>query len=146
MPDLSTLFPKSSASFRRLNGASLAPIPCAQGQPASIAVRQSKASGLNKTEARFLAEYLRPLYTNVKPHGLTLALANGVKYTPDFIVQSEGVIRAYEVKAMRGNRVHVEDDASVKIKVAASEWPTIKFIITWWDKSKHAWQFQEVIK
>jgi len=150
MPDLSKLFPKASASFRRLNGeiamGAIPGSPAAPNAPAKIAVRQRTGSGLNKTEARFLREYLEPIYLNIKPHGLTMALANGVKYTPDFIAQSSGLIFAYEVKAMRGNRVHVEDDASVKIKVAAHEWQSIRFIITWWDKSKHAWQFQEVTK
>lgn len=145
-PDLSKLFPKASARFIQLNSGVN---PAAVSRPtetSTIAVRQRSGSGLNKTEARFLNEVLELENFDVKAHGLTLVLANGVKYTPDFIAQGGGILYAYEVKAMRGKRVHVEDDASVKIKVAAQEWPSIKFIITWWDKTKHAWQFQEVTK
>lgn len=148
-PDLSVRFPNASASFRRLNaGAGTLPDvpPVAVGAKTQQAVRQRQGSGLNKTETAFL-EYMRPRCHKIYPHGITFSVANGTKYTPDFIVQEDEMhdaITAYEVKAMRGNRVHVEDDSSVKTKCAAKEWPSITFILAWFDKSKHAWQFQTI--
>lgn len=148
-PDLSARFPNASASFRRLNaGAGTLPdaLPVANAGKTQQAIRQRQGSGLNKTETAFLEHIQKSLpLAKVRPHGLTFLIANGVRYTPDFILDlGGGAITAYEVKAMRGKRVHVEDDASVKTKCIAKEWPSITFILAWFDKSKHAWQFQTV--
>jgi hypothetical protein len=49
---------------------------------------------------------------------LTFRLADGCRYTPDFVVQMpDGMIEIHEVKG------HWEDDALVKIKVAADLFP-----------------------
>ena len=48
----------------------------------------------------------------------TFKLADGCRYTPDFVVQmADGIIEVHEVKG------HWEDDALVKIKVAAEMFP-----------------------
>lgn len=49
---------------------------------------------------------------------MTFKLADGCRYTPDFVVQMvDGLIEVHEVKG------HWEDDALVKIKVAAELFP-----------------------
>ena len=49
---------------------------------------------------------------------MTFKLADGCRYTPDFVVQmADGLIEVHEVKG------HWEDDALVKIKVAAEMFP-----------------------
>ncbi|MGL5736615.1 MAG: DUF1064 domain-containing protein [Beijerinckiaceae bacterium] len=53
-----------------------------------------------------------------KFEGLKLRLADSTFYTPDFAVMgADGVIECHEVKG------HWQDDARVKIKVAASLYP-----------------------
>lgn len=50
--------------------------------------------------------------------GVTFKLAKDTRYTPDFVVMlSDGCIQCHEVKG------HWEDDAKVKIKVAAAKFP-----------------------
>jgi hypothetical protein len=53
-----------------------------------------------------------------KFEGLKLRLADNTFYTPDFVVMAaDGVLECHEVKG------HWQDDARVKIKVAASLYP-----------------------
>lgn len=54
---------------------------------------------------------------------MKLKLADKTFYTPDFLVMLEdGSLEVHEVKG------HWEDDARVKIKVAAEQFPFIRFI------------------
>lgn len=121
------------------------------------AVRQQAGDGMNKAE-RAAFEYLRDVYFGVSeprrgkaeefritPHGLTFLLGNGVRFIPDVIVQAGGRIYAFEVKAMRGRRVHVEDDAAVKTKLAAGIWPAVTFTLMWMNKRTGAWEMQEML-
>lgn len=77
---------------------------------------------MNKTEARY-AQML-----DVEKHEgrildywfeqITFKLADDTRYTPDFVIQRpDGVMEVHEVKG------HWEDDALVKIKVAAAQFP-----------------------
>lgn len=114
-------------------------------------IRQNSA-GPNKTEQAFL-DYLKRIYV-IEPAGeimlqkITLQIANGCRYTPDFIVkldaevqegEADGVtLYAYEVKGF------MRDDAAVKLKVAASLYPWIKFHLV--SKGKGGtWNVQEVL-
>lgn len=98
--------------------------------PATKIIRQS-SGGLNKTEQAFY-EFLRATYPEPAPilvQSMTLKLANGCRYTPDFVVGIGRVIDgqpyvrwvAYEVKGF------MRDDAAVKIKVAAKEYQNMEF-------------------
>lgn len=69
-----------------------------------------------------------------------LRLADKTFYTPDFMVMmSDGTIEIHEVKGATKNKVTgqskpwVEDDAAVKIKVAARLFP-FRFKMVWPDK------------
>lgn len=108
-------------------------------KPAKPMLKQDR-TGLNKTETAFLA-YLKENFTDASTHitaqGLTLKLANGVRYTPDFIVvYGKGEITAYETKGF------MRDDAGVKIKVAAQQWPWITFYLV--TRRKKEWQIEKV--
>ena len=62
------------------------------------------------------------------------------RFTPDFIVQkNDGTVIAYEVKG------HWEDDARVKIKVAAKSFPWVKFVGVMWVKDGCGghWKYEE---
>ena len=78
--------------------------------------------GMNKTEARYAQELqLMQRAGLIRWHGfeaLKLRLADNTFYTPDFaVVAQDGVLEMHEVKGFW------EDDARVKIKVAASLFP-----------------------
>lgn len=91
-------------------------------------IRQN-SEGLNKTEQAFF-EYLKAMYPHrfVNAQALTLKIANGCRYTPDFSVAGfhDGApenVECYEVKGF------MRDDAAVKIKVAATAYPWITFFL-----------------
>ncbi len=102
-------------------------------------LRQRTSDGLNKLERAFLghleAHKLGPLLTQA----ITLKLANGVRYTPDFVEvrYSTGLI-AYEVKGF------MRDDAAVKIKVAASLYPWITFFLATRPRGASAWRIERI--
>lgn len=89
--------------------------------------RAPKTAGrVNKTEARY-AERLAQLQaageiTAYRYEAIKLRLADNTFYTPDFLVTCHEHIELHEVKG------HWEDDARVKIKVAAEQFPQFRFI------------------
>jgi hypothetical protein len=67
---------------------------------------------------------------------ITLKLADGVRYTPDFTVLTIGPrLEFHEVKG------YMRDDARVKLKVAAAMFP-FKFLLV--RKSGRGWEITEV--
>ena len=60
---------------------------------------------------------------------IKLRLADNTFYTIDFfVVMADGVLELHEVRACRSDgKVLVEDDAQVKIKVAAEQYPMFTF-------------------
>ena len=90
------------------------------------ALGRLKTGEMNKTEAEYNAhlEALKAAGDIVwfKFEGMKFRLADNTFFTPDFAVMlADGQLQAHEVKG------HWEDDARVKIKVAASLYP-IQFI------------------
>jgi len=90
-------------------------------------------TGMNGLEKRFSErlELLRLAGKIVKwryePFGLRLA--SKTFYHPDFmVVEPDGYITIYETKGF------MQDDANVKIKVAAEEFPEFKFVLVKWNK------------
>lgn len=94
------------------------------------AIVRQRIKGPNKLERDFGA-WLRERSPIVHEQAVTLLIANGVRYTPDFVVglhpfyegcnKTPAYLRAYETKGF------MRDDANVKIKVAASVYPWIEF-------------------
>lgn len=95
--------------------------------------------GMNKTEAAY-SGYLEVLKRTGKIlewryERMHIRLADNTFYIPDFfVVMADGSIEIHEVKG------HWEDDARVKIKVAASENPWFTFVAV--KKSKTGWTFE----
>ena len=98
---------------------------------------------MNKTEAEY-ADYLeKQKYAGdilwYKFEGIKFRLADNTFYTPDFaIMLSTGEIEIHEIKG------YFEDDAKVKIKVAADLYP-FKFIAVFKKAKKHVggWEVKE---
>ena len=93
------------------------------GSPAGgrLALGRLRTGEMNKTEARY-AEHLEHIKGSViawyKFEAVKLRLADNTFYTPDFAVMLiDGPIEMHEVKGFW------EDDARVKIKVAAETFP-----------------------
>lgn len=98
---------------------------------------------MNKTEARYLAEVLEPgrHAGDVQWYGfeaIKYRLADNTFYTPDFaVLLADGRLQAHEIKG------RWEDDARVKIKVAASLFPIQFIAVKAPPKKGEPWQFEE---
>jgi hypothetical protein len=98
---------------------------------------------MNKTEAAY-AEYLKQLQAVGgilwhKFEGVKLRLADNTFYSPDFaVMQADGQLEMHEVKGFW------QDDARVKIKVAADMYP-FKFVALKPRAKKHGggWEVEE---
>ena len=100
-----------------------------------------KMNGLEKKYAQHLE--LRKMTGEIidyKFEPLKLKLAPATFYNPDFgVLMPDGRVELHECKSS-----HWEDDARVKIKVAASffsRWFTL--VAAQWDKSAKDWKFEE---
>ena len=113
----------------------------------TFAVGRMKSGTMNNTEAAY-AQLLDLMITQgkiawYKFEGITLKLADMTRYTPDFIVMLDnGEIEIHEVK---GSLSFIQDDAKVKIKVAADIFP-FRFIIVAPRAKKHGggWETKEI--
>jgi hypothetical protein len=100
----------------------------------------------SKTEARFARDVLEP-WAQTIPHyrwwhePLTLILAPGVRYTPDFLALGGSVMREqytfYEVKG-----AFIRDRALIKPRMAAALWPFWRFVLAQWKEGQ--WRFREI--
>jgi hypothetical protein len=101
------------------------------GQMNATELRYSKTLELKKQAGEILWYHFE---------GLRFRLADATGYTPDFIVMtSTGQLEAHEVK---GAKAIFQDDAKVKIKVAASMYP-IRFIVVFPIKKSNLWEVVE---
>lgn len=110
-------------------------------------IRQDRG-GLNSTESAFKA-HLESEHSGITrkiigSQNITLRLANGVRYTPDFNVtdrSGDALPEFYEVKGF------MRDDAAVKLKVAASLYPQFVFFLVTKRAKKlgGGWDIQEVM-
>lgn len=85
---------------------------------------------MNKTEQEY-ANVLTAQGIKHRFEAITLRLADNTRFTPDFqCFDDEGYIEFREVKAERSDgKLLIEDDAAVKIKVAAEMYPEFKFVL-----------------
>ncbi len=78
----------------------------------------------------------------------TFKLAKDTRYTPDFVVQlPNGELLLVEVKGRaKSGKYFAEDDAKVKVKVAAAAFPMLRIKIVWpdgnggWDEEHIGWK------
>lgn len=73
-----------------------------------------------------------------------LRLADNTYFTADFMVQlPSGEIQLHEVKARtRAGKRLIEDDAAVKIKVAAEQYPEFQFVLVTYSKKTKSWDYE----
>lgn len=152
--DLAQILANSSHSFRRANahlaystgnkvkmpdGATAVCLEAtAPVKPQGRRVRQG-AKGPNKLEAAWglnLAQY--PELTGLQFNALTLVIANGVRYTPDWSGWLDGTLTCWEVKGK-----HAFGGSLEKLKVAARVWPEVTWILVWQDGGQ--WKAQEIL-
>lgn len=95
----------------------------------NIGKRKSVEDQLNRTERRWL-ETNRALYP--KPFGITLRLANGVKFTPDFYVAPMGGGICSKPTFFETKGAYIRPDAWTKLKMAASLFSEFTFIMAQW--------------
>lgn len=84
-------------------------------------------AGQNQTELRYELQVLAPMkrafeIQDYRFEGIKLRLANKTFYTPDYAVFTHEHVELHEVKGFW------QDDARVKIKVAAAQYPWFRFI------------------
>lgn len=109
-------------------------------KPALQALGRLRAGEMNRTEQAYEG-HLRTLAACKdviwwKFEGVKLRLADNTFYSPDFVVmRSDGQMEMHEVKG------HWQDDARVKIKVAASIYP-FRFIAAQPLEKFAGWKFE----
>lgn len=97
---------------------------------------------MNKTEARRAQELDAKLKTGAirfwKYESVTLKLADGCRYTPDFmVIENDGEVVFEETKG------RWRDDALVKIKVVAAQYPHFTFRAFQRDKNTGGWKVKD---
>lgn len=139
------------AQGRQVN--SPAPVGSADQSRARAAVPQAKGrkpvdqfvgydvERMNKLEAMYAAhlEALRRAGKIVfwRYESAKFRLADRTWYTPDFyIMRADGTLEIHETKGFW------EDDARVKIKVTAEQFPELQFVAVQWDKGVKGWKFE----
>lgn len=95
---------------------------------------------MNKLEAKYAGVLeLRKKAGEISAYwfeGLKLRLADRTFYTPDFVVQlADGSLELHETKG------HWEEDARIKVKVAAAQYP-FRFVALTWSKAG-GWKEEE---
>jgi len=101
-------------------------------------IRQDSKPTMNKLEQAWFEKIKQDLFTaKVYVQAMKFKLCNGVTYCPDFVVvQHAGHMICYETKGF------MRDDAAIKIKMAAKEFPNFTWILAW--KESNEWKTQTI--
>jgi len=97
--------------------------------------------GMNKTEAKYAQHLFHQEVAYYAFEPMKFRLADNTYYTPDFLVMGmDGSLRFVDTKAYwkKAGKVGVEDDALVKMKVVAEQFPMFTFLMTW--EKDGAWE------
>ena len=102
--------------------------------------------GLNQVERKFWAWLQRQGHAWVGCQNQTLKIADDTRLTPDFSALVDGKIIFYDTKHKRVKngvrRLHVEEDAAIKFKVAARQFPMYEFYYV--TEGVDGWEFKKV--
>lgn len=120
--------------------------------------RDRRATGeMNKTEAAYQlwleSEVQRGELLDVLPfESMTFKLAADMRYTPDFpVVLVDGTLELRDTKGSKrkkrdgvviGTEAYIEEDAKLKIKIAAERFPQFRWALIWLDPS--GWMRKEI--
>jgi hypothetical protein len=119
---------------------------CKHGHPKSGKRIKQRGRQPTKIELEWhrilMAQY--PNFPRPRSQAITFVLANGVRYSPDEFAVSwpqetgPSLPTCWEVKGK-----WVDGDAFVKLKMAAHEWPEVRWILVW--KEDGQWKQQIVL-
>ena len=103
---------------------------------------------MNKTEARY-SLYLEALRQAKEIQWFRfqywkLRLATNTFWTPDFVDLRKLTLKSSTSREPKGDKPLVKDDAQVKIKLAAKEYPMIQFKQAWY--TKNGWQHRYFVE
>jgi hypothetical protein len=90
--------------------------------------------GMNKTEAAYARHLFHSDIAYYAFEPIKFRLADNTYYTPDFLVmRTDGSLRFVDTKAWwaGAKKVGVTEDALVKMKVVAEQFPMFTFLMTW---------------
>lgn len=94
---------------------------------------------MNKTEARYYTDHLECLYPVILFESVKLRLADNTYYTPDFMtIDYKGAITFHEVKGG-----WFMDDARVKWKVCAEQYPWFNWKWCTYKSTKIGWKVED---
>ena len=152
MNTIDNILPNASDAMKKLNpGLFEVPIVRESGridwgtiEKSPKIIRQRTKAKLNKTEEAFEAYLKRDKDVLIYSQEITFVLANGARFTPDFVTTDKAGEdwTAYDVKGVGGR---IEDDAVVKIKLAANKYTKIRWLLAWpKDRFICDWNFQLV--
>jgi hypothetical protein len=129
-PQGATQIPTSAS--KRLESTTVAP---------AKRIRQS-TKGPNKLESAFRSDYIpemHPELVGLQYNAMTLVIANGVRYTPDWCGWLDGTLTCWEIKGPFAYAGSLE-----KLKMAARSWPEINFLLAWREQ-KRFWKVQQIL-
>ena len=139
----------SIAEYRELQGKPKPSVegPAAPKGKALYALGRLPSGTMNKTEERFLHEYVEPWFAVREIvwwcfEGFKLRIAPATFIEIDFaIMRKDG---SFELVDVKGSPAIIQDDAHVKMKVAASIFP-FRFFYAWpRPKKEGGWHFEQV--
>lgn len=136
----------TAEEFRQMPRQPKAPVQGPRAPNSQYALGRLPPGVMNKTEERFLREVVEPMMRSGQLlwwafEGIKLRLAPKTFLTPDFAVMREGgLIELHDVK---GAEHLIEEDALVKLKVAADRFP-FEFFLTWPTKNRLTWAHRRI--
>lgn len=109
-------------------------------------IRQDSKPLMNKLESEYFNTLiLSGKYWGLKPQAMRFKLANGAWYKTDITAlgysNGHGQIIAWEIKGGKGMKGHAK--SMLTLKVAATIWPEIVWILVW--KQDGQWQEQRIL-
>jgi len=116
--------------------------------PIKKRIRQSAKPLMNKLEQEFFNGLETrgtdcstfPLIGSLRAQALKFKIANNAFYKPDITGFCDGRLHAWEVKGNKGKNI---DRGKLALKVAASAWPEVVFILAW--KTDGQWNEQRIL-
>jgi len=106
----------------------------------NLKTKGKKKAGPNATEQRYRDACISQ-FAEARYEAVTFRLANGHRYTPDWIVLACGKIaQCHEVKG--GYRMHSHGRARLAFDQAKIEWPGIKWVWAQWNSKMKTWEIE----
>ncbi len=119
------------------------------GNPTKYATCKRRERGtMNKTEAAYSSHLDLLLAAGTilwwAFEAMTLQIGDNCRYTSDFVVvAADGTLEIHDVKGRKGDGFWAEEDAIIKIKSVAQQFPFPVFIV--WPKKGGGWDRKHIM-